>query len=145
MFLLYFSHNKTEADKGSRSKANSTKSCKALLEGHHGLVEQIVIVRHFSVDHVRSESLHSQVELVLPKAAGGPTHPEVGPSGVQFAVKVLVVFDRYETLLKDVRVEKGVQGVTAHRQSIDLSWHNSAILLLGQVLYRNYFVSVFSI
>ena len=115
MFFLYFSHHETEASKNSRSDADSTESCKALLEGHHRLVVQIAIVLHLSEHHVGSESLHSVVYLVLPKFVGGLAHPKVRPSRVGFPVKVLVVLDCGKSLLQDGRVKKGVQGVTAHR------------------------------
>ena len=88
------------------------------------------------VHHVGCKSFHGQVELVLPKVVGKVLHEVVGPAGVACTANPLVVLDCNQAILEDLRVEKGVKGVLADRQSIDLLRDDSTVLLLSQILYR---------
>jgi len=106
-----------------------------LLVGHYSLGFQVAIVLDLSEDHVAHAALNRQIELVLPELVCCSTHPIVWPSGVHLAMQVLVVLNLGETLLENGRVQQWVESVTAHGQSVDLSWDDTTVLLRSQVLY----------
>ena len=83
-----------------------------MLEGHHSLLVQVAIVLNLTVKHVTSGTLHSKVELVLPKPGSSLSHPVVGPASILRSVQHVVVLDGGEALLQDRSIEQRVKGVT---------------------------------
>ena len=134
---MHSSNQEADSGENSRGEANTSERFKALVEGHHGLRLQVAILLDLSEDQVGGEALHGVVELVLPELACLSAHPVVWPVRVLLAVQILEVLDHGETLLQNRRVQQWVERITAHRQSVDLSWYDSAVLLGGQVLYRH--------
>ena len=135
---MHSSDQEADSGKDSRGEANPSDRFEALVEGHHGLRFQVAILLDLSEDQVGGEALHGVVELVLPELAGLSAHPIVWPVRVLLAMQILEMLDHGQTLLQNCRVQQWVKRVTAHRQSVDLSWYDSAVLLRGQVLYRHH-------
>ena len=113
------SDDKAESAEDSGMSANSTKTSKALLDAHHRYLVQVSVVLDLAVEHVCGGTFNSQVDLVLPEALRRLAHPVVGPASIPGTVQILVVLNGCESLLQDVRVQKWVQSVTRHGQSID--------------------------
>ena len=136
-FQRHSSNQEVYSGESSCGKSDGEERFEALFEGHHGLRLQVTILLDLSEDQVGGEALYGVVELVLPELAGLSAHPIVWPVRVRLAMQSLEVLDHAKTLLQDRRVEQWVKRVAAHRQSVDLSWNDSAVLLRGQVLYRH--------
>ena len=107
----------------------------ALIESHDSLCLEVAILLDFTEDHIGSEALNSIVELILPKLRGLVAHPIVWPIRISLSMECSEVLNHLQSLLEDCSVQKGVQSVSAHGQSVDLSWNYTTVLLRSQVFY----------
>ena len=108
------SNQKADGGQDARCGSNGAERIKALIERHDRLRLQVAILLHLTEDHVRRKPLHRVVKLVLPKLAGLLAHPVVGPVRIFHAMQRPEVLNHPQPLPQNVRVQKWVQGVTAH-------------------------------
>ena len=62
---------------------DGAKATKALLEGHDGLLAEVVVLLDLAVQHVASCTLDCEVDLILPKLGSGLGHKVVRPPCVK--------------------------------------------------------------
>jgi len=95
----------------------------------------VLVLGDVTVHDIRGESLDSIVELVAIEVSHSVLHEVEGPVLVVVAaVSSLVVLDRSETLLEDIGIEEGVQGVTRYAHLVEARSELTTVLLLCQVL-----------
>ena len=85
-----------------------------MINSQDGLLVQVAVVLHLTVDNVRGEALHSEVKFVLPELLCCSMHPEVRPARDSGSMELLVVIDGGQTLLENVGVQQWVQSVTGN-------------------------------
>lgn len=77
------SEQAADTDEEGSVSTDGAKAAKALLEGHDGLLVEVLVLLDLAVQHVASCALDCEVDLILPELGGGLGHEVLRPSCVE--------------------------------------------------------------